>query len=124
MADPRILKKIEDNYTFVADIIRKYGKPNPSYPNDMDIDYGTLHKHAGQKLQGLPTVLKNMKKKKMADFSDQGIFKETSIITLISGDFENDQAISQQVTYDQIATKVKGDVTSHQKVSYNTTDDN
>jgi len=120
MADPRILKKIEENYKTVADIIRQYGKPNKAFPNDFDLDYGTLHKKA-EKMQGLATVLKNMKRQKLVDFSDQGIFKENSMITLITGDWENEQAKPTQITYDEIATKVKGEVTSHQKVSYNST---
>jgi hypothetical protein len=54
----------------------------------------------------------------MVDFSDQGFFKDNSIITLI-GDYEA-EAISQQVTYDQINEKVKGQQTSHQRTNYET----
>jgi hypothetical protein len=49
----------------------------------------------------------------MVDFSDQGLFKDNSIITLI-GDY-NAPAISQQIIYEEINEKVKGEITSHQK---------
>jgi len=56
----------------------------------------------------------------MVDFSDQGIFKDNSLITLI-GDYAA-EATSQQITYDQIASKVKGEATSHQKANYDNTE--
>jgi len=67
---------------------------------------------------GLPAALKTMKKKKIVDFGEQGIFKDNSIITLI-GNYDA-EAISTQITYEQINEKVAGSVTSHQKSSYNT----
>lgn len=32
---------MEKNYQAVMEAIKQHGKPNPSYPSDMDLDYGT-----------------------------------------------------------------------------------
>lgn len=42
---------------------------------------------------------------KMADFADQGIFKDSSVITLIA-DY-NAEAVPTQITYDQINEKIQ-----------------
>eukprot|EP01114_Cavostelium_apophysatum_P009026 TRINITY_DN22100_c0_g1_i1.p1 TRINITY_DN22100_c0_g1~~TRINITY_DN22100_c0_g1_i1.p1 ORF type:complete len:114 (+),score=26.60 TRINITY_DN22100_c0_g1_i1:26-343(+) len=99
---------VEQNYNTIVEVIKKYGKPNPQYPTDLDLDYGTISKHT-QKMGGLVTVLKNMKKKKMVDFGDNGFFKDNSIITLIQD--PNAEANSLQLT----ANQIKGTQTSHEK---------
>jgi len=103
----------EQNQQKVIDAIRKNGKPNAQYDQDLDIDYKTLSSVI--KFGGLAAILKTMKKKKLVDFSDQGFFKDNSMITLI-GDI-NAEAVSPQITYNQINDKVKGELTSHQKTS-------
>eukprot|EP01117_Protostelium_nocturnum_P005483 TRINITY_DN1985_c0_g1_i1.p1 TRINITY_DN1985_c0_g1~~TRINITY_DN1985_c0_g1_i1.p1 ORF type:complete len:118 (+),score=31.59 TRINITY_DN1985_c0_g1_i1:132-485(+) len=111
---------VDQNYQTVVNVIREHGKPNPSFPSDLDINYSVLSKNCT--FGGLGAVLKNMKKKKMVDFSDNGIFKDNSVITLI-GDY-NAEAVAgggQQITYDQIGDKIKGESTSHQKGNYGTT---
>lgn len=47
-------------YDEVARTIRQHGTPNPQFPKDVDIEYGTLKKHLNA-MNGLGTVLKNMK---------------------------------------------------------------
>jgi len=54
-----------------------------------------------------------MKQQKMVDYGDPFI-KDNTIITLIN-EWEQ-QHVAQGVTYDKIASDVKGDVSSHQKV--------
>jgi len=112
MAD--LQKKYEEYYLFVAEKIRKHGKQNPNFKSDFDLDYGTLRKHC-EKIEGLGNILKNMKKKKMVDFGDQGMFKDNSIISLI-GDY-NAESVSTQITYDEINSKVQTEKTSHQKTA-------
>jgi len=102
----------EKNENRICEVIRQFGKPNPSFPNDIDLDYGTLQKQCNN-IGGLASVLQQMKKKKMVDFGDKGFFKENSIITLI-GDYEA-QANPTLITYDEIKEKVKGTESSHTK---------
>ncbi len=51
----------------------------------------------------------------MVDFADQGMFKDSSVISLI-GDY-NATAVPTQITYEEINSKLKGEKTSHQKTS-------
>mmetsp|Transcript_1419 Transcript_1419/g.1883 ORF Transcript_1419/g.1883 Transcript_1419/m.1883 type:complete len:112 (+) Transcript_1419:50-385(+) len=106
---------MEENYKKIAQIISQHGKPNPAFPKDKDLDYGTLSKLAN--FGGLQAALKTMKKKKMVDFQDQGFLKDNSVVTLIS-DYDQ-EAQPTQITYDQINEKIQGEVTSHQKANYN-----
>jgi hypothetical protein len=48
----------------------------------------------------------------MVDFVDQGFFKDNSVITLIND--LNQEAVPQQITYDEIKDKVKQETTSPQ----------
>eukprot|EP01088_Endostelium_zonatum_P015803 TRINITY_DN401_c0_g1_i1.p1 TRINITY_DN401_c0_g1~~TRINITY_DN401_c0_g1_i1.p1 ORF type:complete len:120 (+),score=44.31 TRINITY_DN401_c0_g1_i1:30-362(+) len=105
--------QVDANYQKVRDVIRKFGKPNAQFQQDLDISYGELHKHLSA-VGGLGTVLKNMKQKKMVDYNDPFI-KDGTIITLIA-DYNQD-ATPQGVTYDKIATDIKGEQTGHQKTS-------
>lgn len=52
----------EKNENRICEVIRQFGKPNPSFPNDIDLDYGTLQKQCNN-IGGLASVLQQMKKK-------------------------------------------------------------
>jgi hypothetical protein len=52
---------VDKNIQTVAHIIQQNGKPNKQFPKDLDLDYGTLSKHAN--FGGVGTILKTMKKK-------------------------------------------------------------
>jgi len=103
---------VDKNIQTVVDVIRRFGKPNSSFPQDLDLDYATISKET--KFGGLGTILKNMRKQKILDFADQGMLKDSSIITLIH-DYSAD-SVTTQITYDQIQEKIKGEATSHQKI--------
>ena len=67
----------------VAGAIRQHGKPNPNFPKDLDILYGELAALLEGKVNGLPGLLKNMKKEKRVDFAAQMLVKDT-IVTLVN----------------------------------------
>ena len=51
----------QQQYQFVANIIREVGTPNPQFSQDKDIVYSELRARCDGKLEGLGTILKNMK---------------------------------------------------------------
>jgi hypothetical protein len=53
--------EIDKNIQMIIEIIEKYGKPNPQFPNDKDLEYGKLSKLVT--CGGLASILKTMKKK-------------------------------------------------------------
>eukprot|EP01123_Difflugia_compressa_P009135 TRINITY_DN2935_c0_g2_i1.p1 TRINITY_DN2935_c0_g2~~TRINITY_DN2935_c0_g2_i1.p1 ORF type:complete len:175 (-),score=49.15 TRINITY_DN2935_c0_g2_i1:69-557(-) len=104
-----------EHYILVAEAIRSVGKPNPSYPKDLDIEYGTLLKMMEEKnVSGLIAVLKVMKTQKRIDYLDT-FLKDDSIVTLIE-DYNQDIKTSL-ITYDQLQTVGATEKTSHQKTS-------
>ena len=50
------------NYLRVGNVMRTYGKPNPTFPTDLDITYKELLEHVPT-LSGLLNILKTMKQK-------------------------------------------------------------
>jgi len=71
---------------------------------DSDIYYADLLALTEESLEGLPTILKNMKRLKMISYDDP-VLKDESIITVIS-DYDNSKAKPLLVTYEQINEKV------------------
>ncbi len=67
----------------VAGAIRQKGKPNANFPKDLDISYGELSALLEGKVNGLPSLLKNMKKEKRVDYGAQMLVKDT-VVTLVN----------------------------------------
>mmetsp|Transcript_36197 Transcript_36197/g.90839 ORF Transcript_36197/g.90839 Transcript_36197/m.90839 type:complete len:139 (+) Transcript_36197:72-488(+) len=109
-----IAQQAKENYQLVAATIKQFGVPNETYPADVDCYYGDLCEHTADKLEGLGTILKNMKREKLVDFHSHGILQPDSIVTLIQEEFQ--QFCPVMVTYEEI-TKVFEDKneTSHTK---------
>jgi len=123
---------INANYLRVGNVIKTYGKPNATFPADLDITYGELLPHVAT-VSGVLNILKTMKQKvylllyavmfpsylflalqkKMIDYRDPMINDKT-VLTLIS-DWDQDFK-GNMVLYDQIASEVKGEYTGQQKV--------
>ena len=99
-------------YDFIARIMQKHGTPNPQYATDLDMTYGELSKHTDGLLNGLLTLLKNMKKQKRIDFSAPFPTKDT-IITLVT-DY-NQEADFGQLSDEQIRRLEGG--TGHESTS-------
>eukprot|EP00029_Vermamoeba_vermiformis_P001686 TRINITY_DN11900_c0_g1_i1.p1 TRINITY_DN11900_c0_g1~~TRINITY_DN11900_c0_g1_i1.p1 ORF type:complete len:115 (-),score=25.42 TRINITY_DN11900_c0_g1_i1:50-394(-) len=97
----------------LAEIIRQHGKPNPNYPNDIDLDYGTLRVNAEDKIGGIMALLKSMKQRKIVDFVGP-MLHDDSTVTLINDYYQEFK--TQLIRYDEIKDKVKGEITGHQKV--------
>eukprot|EP01089_Gocevia_fonbrunei_P018831 TRINITY_DN647_c0_g1_i1.p1 TRINITY_DN647_c0_g1~~TRINITY_DN647_c0_g1_i1.p1 ORF type:complete len:114 (-),score=31.14 TRINITY_DN647_c0_g1_i1:55-396(-) len=104
--------QVDQNYGKVRNCIKQHGTPNPQFPQDLDMVYGEMRKYLNA-VGGLGTVLKNMKNQKMVDYSDPFI-KDTTLITLIN-EWEQEH-VAQGITYDNIASEVKGEESSHAKV--------
>ena len=103
----------QQQYQFVANIIREVGTPNPQFSQDKDIVYSELRVMCDGKLEGLGTILKNMKAQKFVDYRDPFI-KDDTIVTLVE-DYAQ-EAIPQGVVYHEIEHKVEGDDSGHLKV--------
>jgi len=108
-------EEAQKKYTIIAQAIRKNGHPNPKFPKDKDVEYHKLRDALEGKLEGLGTILKNMKQKNIIDYSDPFI-KDATLITLVEDYFA--AAVPLHITYEQITEKVKGDQGGHVKTNY------
>jgi hypothetical protein len=108
-------ENLERNYEFICNIIRQYGTPCPQYPQDIEIPYRTLREHVQEKIGGIPALLKNMKDKKLVDYTGP-LIKDDTMIVLVNEYYQPFKA--QYITYEQINEKIQfkpGDQSSHTK---------
>ena len=113
--DTGALDKIaKDNYELVAQTIRANGWAHPTYPADIVLDYGTLRALLGDRLEGLGTILKNMKRAQMLDFHDAGIIRDDYEITCIN-DFYQEFHSAYMILYGDIQCAIQGDKSGHLK---------
>mmetsp|Transcript_377 Transcript_377/g.475 ORF Transcript_377/g.475 Transcript_377/m.475 type:complete len:131 (+) Transcript_377:33-425(+) len=107
-------EQIKENYDLIAKTIANNGWENDTFPKDIDIDYKTLHSLLDEKLEGLGTILKNMKRRKLVDFHSAAFFKDDTIVTLITDYYQ--EFNPQIVLYEQLGDAVEKDDSSHLKV--------
>mmetsp|Transcript_15325 Transcript_15325/g.39049 ORF Transcript_15325/g.39049 Transcript_15325/m.39049 type:complete len:131 (+) Transcript_15325:43-435(+) len=111
-----IASSAERNYAIVGEVIKAFGKPNPKFPCDFDLEYGVILEKTTNRVSGLGTLLKNMKQKKMLDFPNV-LLQNNTVVTLITDYYQ--ELVPQCVRYEEIRTSIKGEETSHQRGNYN-----
>jgi len=103
---------IAANYLRVGNVMKQYGKPNPTFPTDLDITYGELQPHVNT-VSGVLNILKTMKQKGMILYRDPVINQKT-VLTLVN---DWDQGFKgDMILYDKIATEVKEEYLGQKKV--------
>eukprot|EP00026_Physarum_polycephalum_P023305 Phypoly_transcript_28267.p1 GENE.Phypoly_transcript_28267~~Phypoly_transcript_28267.p1 ORF type:complete len:119 (+),score=24.11 Phypoly_transcript_28267:28-384(+) len=103
------------NINIIVNAIKKNGTPSTKYQGDIEITYGKLSSLVGDSIGGLMALLKTMKRDKVVDYSDTGMLKPDSVVSLLGG---NDVATgSDQVPYEKIKDLITDeDKTSHNKI--------
>eukprot|EP01112_Ceratiomyxa_fruticulosa_P022264 TRINITY_DN8097_c0_g1_i1.p1 TRINITY_DN8097_c0_g1~~TRINITY_DN8097_c0_g1_i1.p1 ORF type:complete len:116 (-),score=29.14 TRINITY_DN8097_c0_g1_i1:6-353(-) len=104
------------NRALLLDTIRKNGKQNAHYKDDVDITYGELQALLNDKVGGLMALLKAMKRENVLSYNEGGMLKPDTVITLNIAD-SSAEHISEQVAYENIKDHITAaDKTSHTRV--------
>jgi len=101
----------DHRYDLIARTIREHGQPNPQFPKDVDIEYSVLKRQLNA-VNGLSTVLKNMRENKQVHYGDPFI-KDGTVITLVN-DYHQ-ETTPLMVPYEEINDAISGNAESKMK---------